>query len=508
MNLDLLITNAVTRFSDRVAIEDGRIARTYTQLDERMNALGNALLSAGVRPGGRVASLQYNSIETLEIELMASRFGIVRTLLNARYAFSDFEYAINHCGASVLFFSAEFTDLVEKLRPRLPTVELFVCIGDAPSWASSYEELIQRSSILPPQYEVSGDAWHSIYYTSGSTGRPKGVVLSQNNWVVLIRNHLVGPFSTACRDDVVLHAAPMSHASGALALSHLLRGARQITMPRFSAGETIEAIDRYGVTTTFLAPTMINMLLQHEDHKNASMASLKSVVYGAAPMIVEHLREVLSKWGPVLIQGYGQWEAPQLFTYLSQDEHRLSSAGRAIDFCGVGVMDDEGKLLPTGSTGEVVTCGDHLMVGYLDNEGATAEIRVGKWQRTGDIGHVDKDGFLYLTDRKKDVIITGGSNVYPREIEEVIHTHPDILEAVAIGIPDEKWGECVHAIVVSKVGRTLDPDQFLAWCKDNLGPDRRPRSIEQLATLPKTPYGKIMRRELREAYWQDRQRKI
>ncbi|SLN71062.1 AMP-binding protein [Oceanibacterium hippocampi] len=518
MNLDLLIQNSVARFADRPAMEDGRTVRSYAQLDERVNRLGTGLLGLGLALGTRIASLQFNSIETLEIELLASRFGFVRTLLNARNEASDFEYALNHCGARALFFSDRFTPVVEQLRERLTSVQVYVCIGDAPSWAVSYEDLIASAKNAPPAYEVGEDDWHSIYYTSGTTGRPKGVVLSQRNWLVLIRNHLVGPFHSASQDDVVLHAAPMSHASGALALSHFLRGARQIALPKFSAPEVLETIERQRVTTTFLAPTMIHLLLQHEDHGKTDKSSLKTVVYGGAPMIVEHLRQVLAEWGPVLLQGYGQWEAPQLFTYLDQQQHaealdsgqihRLGSAGMPISFCGVGIMDDEGRLLPPGSDGEVVTCGDHLMVGYLDNEAATSEIRHGKWQRTGDIGHMDADGFLYLTDRKKDVIITGGSNVYPREIEEVIHTHPEVLEAIAIGIPDDKWGERVHALVVSRSGDDFDVDSFISWCGEKLSPDRRPRSVERLPELPKTAYGKIMRRELREKYWENRDRKI
>jgi acyl-CoA synthetase (AMP-forming)/AMP-acid ligase II len=236
-------------------------------------------------------------------------------------------------------------------------------------------------------------------------------------------------------------------------------------------------------------------------------------------MAVEHVKETMRLWGPVLVQGYGQWEAPQIVTVLDQAQHReaienpalthrLASAGLPLSFVRIAIMDDAGTLLPPGEDGEVVTAGDHLMVGYLDNPEATQAERHGIWQRTGDIGRMDADGFVYLTDRKKDLIITGGSNVYPREIEEVLYTHPGVLEALAIGVPDEKWGERVHALLVPRPGHAIDEEAFLAWCRDRLGTDKRPRSVELVADLPKSAYGKILRRDVRQRYWHGRERRI
>ena len=243
------------------------------------------------------------------------------------------------------------------------------------------------------------------------------------------------------------------------------------------------------------------------------------MIYGGAPMAVETIRETIARWGPVLIQGYGQWEAPQMVCFLSQEEHaealgdpalihRLASTGQALPFLKMGIMDDEGNLLGADQEGEVVSKGDHLMVGYLNNQEATDEIRVGEWQRSGDIGRIDKDGFVYLTDRKKDIIITGGSNVYPREIEEVLYTHPDVSECVAFGVPNDKWGETVHALAIPRTGHEINEEEFLEWCKDRLPNDKRPRSMGVVDHLPKSAYGKILRREIRLTFWEGRDRKV
>jgi len=519
MNLNVLFENAVSRYRDRVAFQDATRSMRYAEIDRRTRSLGSSLLALGLGKGSRIASLQYNSIETFEVDATAARFGFVRTLLNARYGLDDFEYTLNHSGACALVFEEGFAPTVDKLRARLPNLRHYICIGaENPAWSVRYEDLVTTSNAEVPSYEVAGGDWHSIYYTSGSTGRPKGVVLSQRNWLVVIRNHLTGPFRKATADDILLHAAPMSHASGAMGLTHFMVGARQFVMPRFDALETLRLIESEKVTTTFLAPTMIQMLLQHPEHRRYDKSSLHSVVYGGAPMPVEHLRKAIEEWGAVFIQGYGQWEAPQLVACLDQEqhraaveqglEHRLASTGTPLLFCAVAIMDEAGNLLPPGTEGEIVTAGDHLMVGYLDNPEATAADRQGIWQRTGDIGRLDADGFLYITDRKKELIITGGSNVYPREIEETLHAHPDVQEAIVIGIPSDKWGEQVHALVVTRPQSAFDDAAFLEWCRERLGTDKRPRSVERVDELAKSAYGKILRREIRERYWTGASRRI
>jgi len=251
---------------------------------------------------------------------------------------------------------------------------------------------------------------------------------------------------------------------------------------------------------------------------NADLSSLRCIRFGGAPISAHRLREAVERWGPVFCSGWGQWEAPQQCTFFTQsqigaavaqrNDSRLASAGVPMTYCKVAVADADGTILPRGSEGEVVVAGDHVMVGYLDDPEATQALRIGAWQRTGDIGHIDAEGFVYLTDRKRDIILSGGSNIFPRHIEEVLYTHPAILEAVAVGVPDETWGETVHAVVVVRPGALADGDALLAWCRDKLPSAKRPRSVEFVADLPKNPYGKILRREVRARYWIARDRTI
>lgn len=518
MNLGHLLDQAFLRYAGRIAAADAIRSLTFEEMDNRSLRLGNALEGKGVSKGNRLASLQYNSLEALEIDVASARFGFVRTFLNARSDLDSFVYILNDCGAKVLFYGHEFSDKIDKIRGRLPQIELYICIGGTGAKDLDYDDFVRGAEPRRVAYDVASSDWHSIFYTSGSTGNPKGVVLDQRNWLVLVRNQLIDLFMGATSSDVVLHAAPISHGSGSFVYAHWVRGGRQQILPRFDAEVVLDTIERERVTTMFLAPTMIIKLLDADAKKKRDLSSLHSAVYGGAPMAAEQVAMAMRRWGPVFAQLYGLWEAPQFFTAMSQKQHiealesgavhRLASAGTPITFGKVGILDADGRLLPFGEEGEVVTAGDHLMVGYLNRQQDTDAIRVGEWQRTGDIGRLEEDGFLYLVDRKNDVIVTGGTNVYPREIEEVLYRHPAIHEVVAVGVPDNTWGETVHAVVVPREHQSIDPDGFLAWCREHLPADKRPRSCELMTELPKSAYGKIERRAMRARYWEGRGRQI
>jgi acyl-CoA synthetase (AMP-forming)/AMP-acid ligase II len=511
LNLGYLINNAVARFSHHVAAYDATRQFTFAQLNARANRLGNALALLGIRHQDRIASLQYNGVETLEFDVMAAKFGYVRALLNARNSVAENIDALNLVRASALVFGAEFADQIGEIRRSVPTLRALACVGGSTPAAEEYETLLARTSANEPGYAVTEADWHSIYFTSGTTGKPKGIVLSQANWLAVVRNHLIDTYATSDPSDILLHAAPMSHATGSLILAHLVRGARQTFVRRFDALEVLEKFRRDRVTTIWLAPTMWSKMVDEIDRGGADLSSARSIRFGGGPIPVHRLRDAVERWGPVFCSGWGQWEAPQQCTVFSQrdvaaavadkDGPRIGSAGRPMTYCKVGIADDDNRLLPPGEPGEVVVAGDHLMVGYLDQPEETAGLRFGEWQRTGDIGHLDADGYLYLTDRKRDVIRSGASNVFPRHVEEILYAHPAILEAAAVGVPDETWGESVHVVVVLRENATLDAEVLLAWCRERLPSNKRPRSVDFVAELPKNTYGKILRRDVRGWYW-------
>lgn len=509
MSLSRLFDNAAARFADRIALDDGRRQTSYRMLAERTNRLGQALLGLGLAPQrDHLVSLQNNASTLVEYEIASARFGFARSMLNARAPLEEHAWCTQLTEAAVFVFQEQFTAHVEQLRAQLPSVRHWICIGRAPGWALSYEELLAKAADRAPAAHPLPTDVHSIYFTSGTTGRSKGVVLTQRNWTQVTTNFIVDALPRIARDDVALLCAPISHATGGLVYPHLARGARLRILDHFDPAEVARLLLDGGVTSSFMAPTMIQMLLQGELGLAAGKLRLKGLMYGGAPFPVDRLEDALAALGPVLVQGYGQWEAPILFTALQPEEHLaalggntriLHSAGRAVSFAQVGIMDDEGRLLAPGETGEIVTAGEHLMREYHRNPEGTAEIRHGQWQRTGDIGEMDENGFVYITDRKKDMIITGGNNVYPRQVEEVLYRHEGVLEACVVGLENELWGETIHVVAAPRPGVTLDAASLLAWAHDRLPTDRRPRSADIVDALPKNHYGKILRREIRDA---------
>ena len=508
MSLSRLFDNAAARFPERIALDDGQHLISYRRLAERSNRLGQALLGLGLQPQrDHLVSLQFNATTLVEYEIAAARFGFARSMLNARAPAEDHGYCTNLVDAAVFVFQEQFTEHVDRLRAQLPSVRHYVCVGRAPSWAHSYEDLLARAQDrAPAAHPLPGDV-HSIYFTSGTTGRSKGVVLTQRNWSQVVTNFLVDAFPSIAQGDVALLCAPISHATGGLVYPHLARGARLRILDHFDPGQVARLLLEGGVTASFMAPTMIQLLLQGRHGLVAEKLRLKALMYGGASFPVDRLEDALAALGPVLVQGYGQWEAPIAFTTLQPREHSealagnpriLHSAGRVVTFAQVGIMDDEGRLLQPGQTGEIVTAGEHVMREYHKNPEATAEIRHGQWQRTGDVGEIDEDGYVYITDRKKDMIITGGNNVYPRQVEEALYRHEGVAEACVVGLENELWGETIHAVVVARPGTALDRESFLQWAHEQLPTDRRPRSVDFVEALPKNHYGKILRREIRD----------
>jgi len=382
-----------------------------------------------------------------------------------------------------------------------------------------YEKLISNSSPEFDDVEVDSDHVAWLFYTSGTTGQPKGAMLTHGVLLAMTMN-FYADISPLSPDDAVLHAAPLSHGSGLYALPNTAKAANNVILETrsFDPKVVCETIQRRKITNMFAAPTMVKMLVSYPDIGKYDLSSLKCLNYGGGPMYVEDLKEAVRKLPNCLVQLYGQAECPMTISYLRKEEHvpegtadqteRLKSAGIPRTDVVVKVFDKNDSELPPGEIGEIVVRGEEVMPGYWKNPEATRETLRNRWLHTGDIGKMDERGYVYLLDRSKDMVISGGENIYPREIEEVILRHPAIHEVVVIGVPDEIWGEAIKAIVSTKPGMKTSEREIIDFCKQNLASYKKPKSVEFIDELPKNPYGKILKRELREKYWIGQERRI
>jgi long-chain acyl-CoA synthetase len=344
-------------------------------------------------------------------------------------------------------------------------------------------------------------------------------MLTHRNLLAMVDLFLLD-LNPAVETDVLLHAAAITHGSGTALFHHIARGAASAfpATRSFDPPMIFEAIERYRVTTMFLAPTMVHMLTQSPARTGYDVSSLHTIFYGGGPMYVEQQQAAVRAFGPIFVQLFGQGEAPMCCTSLPKHEHlagddpvkqrRLASAGRETTSIRLRIVDEDDRDAPAGQPGEIVVRGDLVMKGYWNRPDATAETLRNGWLHTGDVGHADEDGYVYITDRKKDMIISGGSNIYPRELEEVICTHPDVYEVAVIGVPDEKWGEMVKAVVVPRPGATVTEAEIVEHVRKAVASYKKPQSVEFVPELPKNAYGKVLKRELRERYWTGRPRRV
>jgi acyl-CoA synthetase (AMP-forming)/AMP-acid ligase II len=341
--------------------------------------------------------------------------------------------------------------------------------------------------------------------SGGTTGRPKAIMQSHRTLKTAYR--ILHQFTQSCKEPVHLVVAPLTHAAGFSMLALWRVGARNVIAPSADPSDILALIERERVTHIFLAPTMIYRLLAHADVQTRDCSSLECVIYGAAPMSVDKLREGIARWGPVFMQIYGQAEVPAVITCLARKDHfvsadptldsHLASAGRPTGACEVALMDDDGNILPAGERGEIVARGDLVSPGYFNNAEATAKVRAFGWHHTGDIGVFDENGFLYIVDRKKDMVISGGFNIYPSEIEQVIWAHPAVQDCAVVGVPDADWGERLTAVIELKDGRSATSGEIVDMCRKRLGSLKTPKQVEFWATLPRSPVGKVLKKDVR-----------
>jgi acyl-CoA synthetase (AMP-forming)/AMP-acid ligase II len=512
MDVGHLLTRAALRYPERPAWREGGTVVRFDQAEARVNRLAHALQALGGRPGDRVGMLLPNGSRGLETILAPMKAGMAVVPMNVRLHPREHQYMLDDSGAAVLVYGEEFDDALGKIRRELRTVRHFIRVGAAAGSDLAYERALEGQPESPPAVPISPDDLAWLFYTSGTTGRPKGAMLTHRNLLAMVQQFLLD-VNPVVPTDVLLHAAAITHGSGLAMFHHLARGAANAfpATRSFDPPRVFEAIQAYRVTTMFLVPTMINALTASPERAHYDLSSLHTIFYGGAPMYVEHLQAALRAFGPIFVQLFAQGEAPMTCTTLPKQAHwaaddpvrlrRLASAGREVTGVRVRVVDDDDCPVPAGQVGEIVVRGDLVMAGYWNQAAATAEALRGGWLHTGDLGRMDEDGYVYITDRKKDMIISGGANIYPREVEEAICAHPAVFEVAVIGVPDAVWGEAVKALVVLRPGASASEAEIVEHCRRSLASYKKPHSVEFLPELPKNAYGKILKRELRDRYW-------
>jgi len=480
--------------------------RTLSYFDvQRLSwRVARALDRSGIRPGDKVAILSANDPVAFGCVFGISRAGAVWCPVNPRNEATENRDLLDSLDCACLIFQAAFAPLVAKIHPDLPKLTTLVCLDGEPPGAAPFDLWIGPEAAEPWQAQPSDDVV-MLAGTGGTTGRPKGVILTGHNLETMSALTLMSyPFGPRPR---YLALAPLTHAAGVLCFPVMTLGGEIVIMPRPDLAEFLALIEEHRITHTFLPPTLIYMLLDHPGLAGTDLTSLQCLWYGAAPMSVSRLEEALIRIGPVMGQLFGQSEAPMMISTLAPADHfrpdgslareRLSSAGRPTPLTTVAIMDDEGHLLGPGQRGEIVLRGPLVMAGYYQDPAASAEAARHGWHHTGDIGYLDEDHYLFIVDRAKDMIITGGFNVYSAEVEQVLLTHPAVQDCAVIGLPDDKWGERVTAVLQLRPGHTLTQDEARAFVKERLGSVKAPKQVEVWPDLPRSRVGKVLKPEIK-----------
>ena len=494
---------------DRVALEGDDLRFSFAQLEDATARVAATLGALGVAKGDRIAWFGKNSATYFALFFGAARAGVVMVPVGWRLAEPEAAFIIDNAEARLLFLGDGFEACAATLGQRPGLTRCFT------------SDEARREVIGGPRgaFTASGpdDAVLQLY-TSGTTGQPKGAVLSNRNLFGLRKARLDNPVPHSLWDDdeAVLVAMPCAHIGGTgLGIVALASGLPGIVLSEFDPVRVFDAVENRGVTRFFIVPAALQMLLNHPACAQTDFSEIKYIMYGASPIPLELLRQCIAMFGAQFVQVYGMTETTGSICELPPEDHtaegnaRMRSAGKPLPGVEVVIRAPDGRVLPVGEIGEIVTRSPANMLGYWKLPEATAStMDADGWIATGDIGYLDADGYLYIYDRAKDMIITGGENVYPAEVESAIYGHPDVLEVAVISIPDPKWGEAVKAVCVPKPGHTIDPDSVMAWTRSRIAAFKVPKSVDIIDALPRNPSGKILRRALREPYWAGRERQI
>ncbi|MDM0082896.1 AMP-binding protein [Variovorax sp. J31P179] len=480
--------------------------------------IANALLADGFGKGTRGAVWSGNDVTAWVCTLGLWRANMAWIPVNARNAAEENHHILDTFDCEVVFFQEAFTSQIDGLRERLPKVRRWICIDGNAAGAVSLDSWVATASSSRPDVAYDMDDTIMLSPTGGTTGMPKGVENTHRSVQTFVMHFMTSIGYRTDEPAVNLAAAPMTHTAGVLSVPCTARGGTVVVLTKPDPALLLDAIARHKVTEVFLPPTVIYKLLDIPGIEKVDFGSLRYFLYGAAPMSVEKLKRSIEVFGPVMTGGYGQTECPASISFLTPAEHfvagriagdeRLSSVGRPNPLVRVEIMNDAGEMLPQGQTGEICVRGDLVMKGYYKAPDKTAETIVDGWLHTGDIGHLDAEGYLHITDRKKDMIISGGFNVYPSEVEQVIWSHAAVQDCAVIGVPDDKWGEAVKAVVELSPGQQTSAEELMTLCRDKLGPVKSPKTVDFIPALPRSAAGKVLKKDLRAPYWARSERTI
>lgn len=512
MLMSEMMRRGVLYHGPRIAVMFGDQSLTFTEVDLLSSRLAHVLISQdGVEVGDRVGLLLNNSLYSMPVDFACAKARCVRVPLNSRLSAAEQQLMIEGAGVNLLIYGPELIDRAAELARSMPQLRTRSLGTDA---ADDILALAQTQPDTPPDLHPEPDDVVLAIYTSGTTGKLKAVMHTQASWAAITENILINmPIGEG---DIMLHAASLIHASGTFVLPYWIRGGTAVVLPGFQPAGYIEAIERWRPTAINLVPTMIGMLLDHPGIEQADFSSVSTILYGASPMPRPTMDRALAMWGPRFIQYYGQTEAPLMIAALGKADHvgpdadkRLASCGRPSIDCEIRLIDEDGNPVAPGESGEIALRAPFVMAGYYNADELNREtILPGGWVRTRDIGRFDEAGYLYLVDRTSDMIVTGGYNVYPREVEDAMAAHPAVREVVVVGIPDDKWGEAVAAFVALRGGKFAEEGELIAFVRGRLAGYKVPKSVHFIDDVPKSPVGKLLRRAVRDPFWAGRERRI
>ena len=495
---------------------EGRIT-SFAELDAHANQVANALLAAGLKPGERVAYVGKNSDHYFELLLGCAKAGVVIVPVGWRLAPPEIAFIVNNAEARLLFVGPELVGMVQANEAELGAGRAILAMEGGAGWPS-YEAWRDAQAVSEPGVEVKPSDVAVQLYTSGTTGRPKGAMLSHNNLLegrrLATSNPM--PWSEWGPDDVSLVAMPVGHVGGTgWGLIGIVNGAKGVIAREFDPLKVLDYIEHDRVSKMFMVPAALQIVVRQPRARQVDYSRLKYILYGASPIPLDLLRECIEVFGCGFCQQYGMTETTGTIVYLPPEDHdpagndRMRAAGLPMPGVEIRVIDEAGREVPCGEVGEVATRSYANMAGYWKLDEATAAtITADGWLRTGDAGYMDEAGYLFIHDRVKDLIISGGENIYPAEVESAVYGHPSVAEVAVIGVPDETWGEAVKAVVVARPGASIDADEIIAFARTRIAAFKAPKSVDIIAALPRNASGKILRRELRAPYWADKTRKV